>query len=90
MRATNLDIRRSGRTGPGYHDPQWEFGNDYPTTFMRWTTKTNLRLALRLISEGKLDVDGLTTHSIPLREISDDIARALKDPDTMLGVVFTM
>jgi threonine dehydrogenase-like Zn-dependent dehydrogenase len=90
MRATNLDIRRSGRTGPGYHDPKWEFGDDYPATFMRWTTKTNLRLALRLISERKLDVDGLTTHAIPLREISAGIGRALDDPDAMLGVVFTM
>lgn len=84
----NLDIRRSARTGPGYHDEQWEYGNDYPPVFMRWTTRTNLTLCMRLIAEGKLNVDALTTHRIPLEDVESGIDAILDNPDSILGVVF--
>jgi threonine dehydrogenase-like Zn-dependent dehydrogenase len=87
---TNIDYRRASRTGPGYHDEAWEFGTAYPPVFMRWTTETNLQLCLRLIAEGKLKVDPLTTHTIPLEKVDEEISKALDDPDCMLGVVFTM
>jgi len=86
---TNIDYRRSARTGPGYHDAVWEYGPDYPPVFVRWTTQTNLKLCMRLISEGRLDVDCLTTHTIPLNDVEEGVDAALQDPDGMLGVVFT-
>ena len=85
---TNMDIRRASRTGPGYHDEAWEFGPGYPPVFMRWTTRTNLALCMRLIAEGRLDVDVLTTHKIPLAHVEDATAAILDDPDSILGVVF--
>ncbi len=85
---TNIDMCRSSRTGPGYHDEAWEYGPDYPPVFMRWTTKTNLELCMRLISEGKLDVDALTTHTIPLDDVDEGVSAILQDPDRALGVVF--
>lgn len=84
----NIDIRRCSRTGAGYHDLEWEYGPDYPPVFMRWTTKTNLKLCMRLISERKVDVDALTTHRIKLAEVEHEINKALADPDSMLGVIF--
>ncbi len=84
----NIDIRRSARTGPGYHDPQWEYGPDYPSVYMRWTTRTNLELCMRLISEGKLNVDALTTHTISLENVDQEISQILDEPDSILGVVF--
>jgi polar amino acid transport system substrate-binding protein len=87
---TNLDIRRSSRTGAGYHDSGWEYGPDYPAVFMRWTTRSNLKLCIRLIAEGKLDVNKLTTHKIPLQNVEKEIDSLLKDPDSVLGVVFEM
>ena len=86
---TNTDIRRSARTGFGYHDPVWEIGPAYPPVVMRWTTRTNLELCMRLIAENRLDVDGLTTHVIPFGRIESDLAATLVDPDKMLGVVFS-
>lgn len=86
---TNIDIRRASRTGFGYHDESWEFGPAYPPTVMRWTTRTNLELCMRLIGEGRLNVDALTTHTIPFERVDDETAAALEDPDSMLGVVFT-
>ena len=87
---TNADIRRASRTGPGYHDEAWEYGPDYPAAFMRWTTKTNLALCLRLMAEGKLDVDILTTHTIPLAGVTEGIEAIIGNPDSILGVVFEM
>jgi len=87
---TNMDICRVGRTGFGYHDEAWEFGNDYPPVVMRWTTQTNLKLCMRLISEGKLDVNVLTTHTIPLQNAESRMAKIIQEPDKMLGIVFEM
>jgi len=87
---TNIDIRRSSRTGPGYHDEGWEYGPAYPPVFMRWTTRTNLELCLRLISEGKLNVDCLTTHTVPLEQATSAVDDMMQDPDSILGVVFEM
>jgi threonine dehydrogenase-like Zn-dependent dehydrogenase len=84
----NIDVRRCSRTGAGYHDDEWEYGSDYPPVFMRWTTKTNLELCMRLLSEGKINVDSLTTHRIKLVEAEKEIDLALANPDGMLGVVF--
>lgn len=84
----NIDVRRCSRTGFGYHDPVWEHGDDYPSVAMRWTTKTNLALCMRLIAEKKVDVDALTTHRIPLDSIEAETAKAMKDAKSMLGVIF--
>ena len=87
---TNIDIRRASRTGPGYHDEAWEHGPAYPPVFMRWTTRTNLELCVRLIAEGRLDVDALTTHTIPLADVESGIAAIIDSPDEILGVVLEM
>jgi len=87
---TNIDVRRASRTGPGYHDENWELGADYPPVFMRWSTQTNLALCMQLIAEGRLNVDCLTTHRIPLGQAEEAIDKALNTPDEMLGVVFEM
>ena len=42
------------------------------------------------IAEGKLDVDALTTHTIPLDQVDTKIAAAIEEPDKMLGVVLRM
>jgi threonine dehydrogenase-like Zn-dependent dehydrogenase len=55
---------------------------------MRWTTRTNLALCMRLIAEGKVNVDLLTTHRIPLERVEEETGRAMKKPETMLGVIF--
>jgi hypothetical protein len=86
----NVDIRRSSRTGPGYHDEDWERGVNYPEVFMRWTTRTNMALCMRLIGEGRLDVDCLTTHTMPLERVEEEVASIIGEPDDILGVIFQM
>jgi len=45
---------------------------------------------MRLIGEGRLNVDCLTTHTIPLADVEAAVAAILDAPDEILGVVFTM
>jgi threonine dehydrogenase-like Zn-dependent dehydrogenase len=88
--SANFDVRIAARTGPGYHDEAWEYGSDYPPVFMRWTTRSNLELLMRLIAEGKLDVDLLTTHRIELENVDAGISAIIDAPEKILGVVFEM
>ena len=86
----NVDIRQAGRTGPGYHDEAWESGEAYPPVFMRWTTTTNLELCMRLLALDRLQVDALTTHTVPFEDVEEGVAEISRDPDSALGVVFAM
>lgn len=86
----NVDIRVAARTGPGYHDTEWEFGRDYPPVYMRWTTRTNLEVCMRMIAKGRFNVDSLTTHTIPLENADTGISTIIKEPDKILGVIFKM
>ena len=86
----NLDIRIAARTGPGYHDNAWEFGRDYPPVYMRWTTRTNLEVCMRMMAKGKLNVDSLTTHIIRLKDVDTAIPAILKESDRIIGVIFEM
>lgn len=83
----NMDIRASSRTGPGYHDEAWERGADYPPVFVRWDTRRNLRLVLRLISEGRLNVKSLITHTFPLDKAPEACELLIEHPDEALGVI---
>ncbi len=87
---SNMDIRFASRTGPGYHDHAWEAGNDYPEMHVRWTTRSNLELCMRLIAEKRLPVDTLTTHRMPLAGIETALPEAAASPDDMLGVILEM
>jgi polar amino acid transport system substrate-binding protein len=88
--AANIDIRIAARTGPGYHDEAWELGADYPPAVVRWSTRANLALCMQLISEGKLNVDCLTTHTIPFENAESGLNHVVTQPEQALGVVFAM
>ena len=86
----NIDLRRSSRTGCGYHDAEWELSDrDYPPVFVRWTTQRNLALCLEYVEKKRINVDWMTTHHIPLRNVEAGIAEALDHSGDMLGVIFT-
>jgi len=83
----NIDIRSSARTGPGYHDPEYEKGKDYPKVFIRWPTRKNLEEVIKLISERKLRVKELITHRFPIEEAPEAVEILISNPDKCLGVI---
>ena len=87
----NLDLLASARTGPGYHDEDWEHGRgSYPAAFVRWDTASNMALVLRLIAEGRLKVKPLTTQRFPLDRIDQAVDAHLNAPARTLGTVILM
>lgn len=85
----NIDVRASSRPGPGYHDEEYEHGRDYPPVFVQWTTKRNLEEVLRMVNEGKINLDILITHRIPLKDFAKGAEELISSPNTALGVVLT-
>jgi len=83
----NLDVRSAARTGPGYHDEEYERGRDYPPVFVQWTTKRNLEESLRLIALGKLKVKPLITHEYPLNDVAEACEKIIQTPEETVSVI---
>ena len=43
---------------------------------------------MRLVSEGKIAVEKLTTHRVPFDKLEVETKEITKDPDSILGMVF--
>jgi len=87
----NLDLRCCARTGLGYHDEPWEYGEyKYPNVLVRWTTRSNMELVLPLMSEGRLNVKTLITHKLPLERIDEAVTAHIESPNSPLGAVLLM
>ncbi|HRU06012.1 MAG TPA: alcohol dehydrogenase catalytic domain-containing protein [Candidatus Brocadiia bacterium] len=87
----NLDLRCCSRTGPGYHDDPWEVGEiEYPPVFIRWTTRSNMEYVLRLMSEGKFDVNCLVSHRLPLSKIDEAVTAHIDQPNATMGTLLLM
>ncbi len=86
----NVDVISAARTGPGYHDEAYEHGADYPPVFVPWPTQRNLALSLRLMSEGKVQVQPLITDVVPIDQASEACEKLIQTPNEALGVIFSM
>lgn len=49
--------------GPGRYDKNYEeYGIDYPFPYVRWTENRNMQAFLKLVKDGKVNVEKLITH----------------------------
>ncbi|HKU19375.1 MAG TPA: bi-domain-containing oxidoreductase [Terriglobales bacterium] len=86
-----LDFRISRSYGPGRYDPEYEEkGLSYPVGYVPWTQTRNMEAFLKLLADGKLDVQALITHRFPI----GDGVRAYeliggRSGQSYLGVVLT-
>jgi predicted dehydrogenase/threonine dehydrogenase-like Zn-dependent dehydrogenase len=83
-----LDFLISCSYGPGRYNDRYEIkGVDYPFAYVRWTENRNMQEYLRLLSDGKIQVDLILEREYPLdkaRQAFDELQNALKKP---LGVL---
>lgn len=86
----NLDIRSAARTGPGYHDEEYEHGANYPRVFVPWTTKRNIEELMAWVAAGRLHVKELITHAPMLDEGPEACREIIEHPEKTLGVVLKM
>ena len=75
--------------GVGRYDPHHEEGCEpIPYSHVRWTEGRNMEEVLRMIGEGKLNVDRLITHEFPVEDAAAAYELILNRPKECLGVLF--
>jgi predicted dehydrogenase/threonine dehydrogenase-like Zn-dependent dehydrogenase len=86
-----LSFVNSRSYGPGRYDLSYEEnGQDYPIGYVRWTEGRNLESVVELLESGKIQIEPLITHRIPIEdgaEAYDVITGKKKEP--FLGVLLT-
>ena len=73
--------------GPGRYDGVYEEGHiDYPIGYVRWAENRNMSSFLRLIAEGRVDVDSLAPVRIPIADAPEAYAllQSAERPPTVL------
>ena len=73
--------------GPGRYDHVYEEGGvDFPIGYVRWTENRNMEAFLRLVAEGKIELDSLAPVHLPLEEApaAYDLLRSPDRPPTVL------
>lgn len=82
-----LTLRFARSYGPGRYERSYEeWGVDLPPGMVRWTEGRNLEAVLDLLASGRLAVDDLVTHRLPI----DEAAQAYDALDgEALGVLIT-
>jgi len=83
----NMDIKPSSRTGPGYHDPQYHQGADYPRAYVRWTTRRNFVELLRRVADGSFVVSELVSHRFDFEDAPDAYDMIVEGTEPSLGVL---
>jgi predicted dehydrogenase/threonine dehydrogenase-like Zn-dependent dehydrogenase len=83
-----VEIRFSRSYGPGRYDPEYEEkGKDYPIGYVRWTERRNIESFLHLVSEGKIDLETITTHSFALENASAAYRLLLDGKEPYMGML---
>ncbi|MBC8334521.1 MAG: bi-domain-containing oxidoreductase [Anaerolineales bacterium] len=86
-----LSFINSRSYGPGRYDASYEEGGaDYPIGFVRWTEGRNLEAVVDLLAGGKLQVESLITHRLPI-ERADEAYEIItgKREEAFIGVLLT-
>jgi len=88
MYLKEIQLLMSRAYGPGSYDPLYENdGHDYPIGYVRWTEKRNMEEFLRLVADGRIDLQPLITHEFDLDD-APHAYRTVKDPaSNSLGVL---
>lgn len=86
-----LTFRVSRSYGPGRYDPEYEEkGHDYPYAYVRWTERRNMRAFARLLADGRVDVQPLITHRLPVEEAARAYELVTGETgEPSLGIVLT-
>ncbi len=83
-----LELRMSTSYGPGRYDANYEEkGLDYPISYVRWTENRNMQAYLRLLAEGKLNIDLLTTHVFDFADAQNAYQMIVQKSEPFLGIL---
>ena len=66
-----ISFKVSSSYGPGRYDNNYEFGQDYPIGYVRWTANRNFGEILRLISSKKLYFKKFNSHLYKITDFEE-------------------
>jgi len=85
-----LEFIISRSYGPGRYDPNYEGkGQSYPVGYVPWTERDNLLEAVRLIADGKLNVEPLISHQYDIEAATEAYGVVAAADIPKLGVILT-
>jgi len=77
-----LELVVSRSYGPGRYDPNYEEkGTDYPIVYVRWTEKRNMDEFLRLVSNGRVNVNPMISHVFKIEDSLKAYELILENPN---------
>jgi predicted dehydrogenase/threonine dehydrogenase-like Zn-dependent dehydrogenase len=83
-----LELKMSCSYGPGRYDINYEEkGIDYPPAYVRWTEKRNMEAFQQLLTDGKIDIDYLTTHEFDLTDAPKAYDMIVNKTEPYLGII---
>ncbi|MGA1868364.1 MAG: bi-domain-containing oxidoreductase [bacterium] len=83
-----LELKMSCSYGPGRYDPVYEEkGVDYPVGYVRWTEKRNMEAFQRLIAQGKVRTEHLTTHVFDLENAPSAYDMIMEKSEAYIGIL---
>jgi predicted dehydrogenase/threonine dehydrogenase-like Zn-dependent dehydrogenase len=88
MYMKEIKLLMSRAYGPGSYDPDYEVrGQDYPIAYVRWTEKRNMEEFLRLVAQGRIDLQSLITHEFNLEDAPQAYKTVMDGASNSLGVL---
>ncbi len=83
-----LQLNMSCSYGPGRYDPLYEErGIDYPAAYVRWTENRNMQAFQDLISQGRINLNFLTTHCFPLESSLEAYGLIMEKSQPFIGIL---
>lgn len=83
----NIELLSSAKAGPGYRDPVWESGADYPQVYVRHTVRRNVQTMVAMLADGRLSVEGLVTRRVPVARAAEAYRDLAETPDRLMSVL---
>lgn len=82
-----IDLVVSRSFGPGYDEPEYEHGLEYPAGYVRWTLRRNLEAYLQLLEDGRLEAGLLVDREVGLADAAEAYAALRHAKPTPIGVL---
>ncbi len=83
-----LDLLISTSYGPGRYEDKYELkGIDYPYYYVRWTENRNMKEYLKLLSEGRISLDGLVEEVYKIDEVPQIYEKLKSDVKKPISVL---
>ena len=83
-----LDLRMSCSYGPGRYDTTYEEkGVDYPIGYVRWTENRNMRAYIELLSQKKINIEPIITHTFDFDDAPAAYDMIMKKSEPFIGIL---